>query len=61
VRIELIFEWNTACQKRFQRGENHILFQIGLLSSIEETHVSLKRKASMLEAGESSMLFASKN
>jgi hypothetical protein len=34
-----------------------MLPQIGLFSSVEETHVSLERKPSGLEAGASSPLF----
>jgi hypothetical protein len=35
----------------FQSGEMLILFQIGLFTWLEETHVSLERKPSMLEGG----------
>jgi hypothetical protein len=40
----------------FQGGERLCLFQIVLLCKVEETHVSLKRKPSVLESGASSPL-----
>jgi hypothetical protein len=45
----------------FQGGERLILFQIGLFSKIEETHISLKIKTSVLEAGASCTQFPCKN
>jgi hypothetical protein len=42
-------------------GEKLILFKVGLFSWIQDTHVSLERKHSVVELGESSTLFASEN
>jgi hypothetical protein len=41
----------------FQAREILIFFQIGLLSTGEETHVSLQGETSLLEAAASSTLF----
>jgi hypothetical protein len=57
VRIESVFEWNTCSLSWFKGEESHILLQISLFSLVEETYVSLKRKPSMSEGGESSTLF----
>jgi hypothetical protein len=45
----------------FEAGERLILFQIGIFSSIEETHVSLQGKPSVLEAGTYISLFPCEN
>jgi hypothetical protein len=45
----------------FEAGERLILSQIGLFSSIEETHGSLSGKSSMLEAGTCSSLLPCEN
>jgi hypothetical protein len=45
----------------FEAGERLILSQIGLFSSVEETHASLQGKPAMLEAGTCSSLFPCKN
>jgi hypothetical protein len=45
----------------FQGGKRLKLFQIGLLSCIEDTQVSPQRKPSMLEAAASRALFPSEN
>jgi hypothetical protein len=42
----------------FPGGVRLFLFQIGLFSYLEEAHISLKGKPSVLEAGSSSTLFA---
>jgi hypothetical protein len=42
-------------------GERLIFFQIGLFSSVQETHISLRRKTSMVEVGASSTLFLCEN
>jgi hypothetical protein len=47
--------------KNFQGGERLILFQIGLFCLLEEIHISLKRKPSVLEAETSNTLFTSEN
>jgi hypothetical protein len=41
----------------YQCGERLILFQIGLFSQVEETHVPLERNQFVLEVIESSTLF----
>jgi hypothetical protein len=48
-------------KKNVQGGERPILFQIGIFSTVDETHVSLKRKPYVLEAGASSTLFPYEN
>jgi hypothetical protein len=45
----------------FQGGERLILFQIGLFSNVEESHVSLQRKPTMLEAAASGTLLPCEN
>jgi hypothetical protein len=57
VRIKLAFGRSIACASGFSRGKKVHLFKIGLFSCVEETYVSLKRKHSMLEGGESPTLF----
>jgi hypothetical protein len=52
VRIELVFQGLLPAKHSFQGGEKLILFQMGLYSYIQETHVPLKRKPSVLEAQE---------
>jgi hypothetical protein len=41
VRIELLFERNISCNLGFQGRDRLCLLQIGLLSEVEETLVSL--------------------
>jgi hypothetical protein len=41
----------------FQGGERLCLLQLGLFRCIEEQHVSLQKKSSVLKAGEPSTLF----
>jgi hypothetical protein len=48
MRIEKVFERNTSCKSKVSRQGILILFQIGLLSEVEETQVSLERKPCML-------------
>jgi hypothetical protein len=44
------------------KGEGRlVLFQIGPLSRVEETYVSLKRKPSLLETGAPGTLFPCEN
>jgi hypothetical protein len=57
LRCELVFERILPATKSFQGGEKLILFQIGLFSWVEETHLGLQRKPSMLEAAGPSTLF----
>jgi hypothetical protein len=45
----------------FEAGERLILLQIGLFSSTEETHVSVKGKPSISEAGTCSSLLPCEN
>jgi hypothetical protein len=45
----------------FQNGERLILFEIDLFSQDEETHASLERKPTGVEAGASSTLFPCEN
>jgi hypothetical protein len=61
ARIEKFLKAILPLHHGFQGGETLTLFQIGLLSTIVETHVSLERKTSMLEGGESSTLIACEN
>jgi hypothetical protein len=61
VSIELVFEWNTSCKHNFLNVDRLILFQIGQPSYVEETHVFLERKPSMVEAGATSTLFSREN
>jgi hypothetical protein len=49
-----------ACQG-FQVGDMHIYFKIHLFSWVEETHVALEGKASLLEAGTCNTLFPCEN
>jgi hypothetical protein len=56
----LVFKGEHPATYSFQGGDCLIFFQIGLLSSIEEKHVSLHRKTSMLEVSASSTLFVCK-
>jgi hypothetical protein len=46
---------------RFSKVRNLILFHAGLFRWIVETHVTLDRKATMLEGGASSTLFPCEN
>jgi hypothetical protein len=48
---------DTSCHTGFQGRKRVIFFQISLFSLIEETHVSLQRNLSVLEAGASNTLF----
>jgi hypothetical protein len=61
VLIELIFKEIFHANHSFQGGERLIFFQIGLFSKVEETHVSLERKPTVLEARASTTLFPCKN
>jgi hypothetical protein len=45
----------------FEGVELHIFSPIGLFISVEENHVTLKRKACVLEAGVCSTLFLREN
>jgi hypothetical protein len=47
--------------QRFQGKERVILLQIGLFSRVDKTHVSLKRKPSMLQAAAFSTWFVCEN
>jgi hypothetical protein len=57
VRIELVFERNTSCKSEFSSWRNAHFVQTELYSQVEEKHVSLERKSSVLEAGASKTLF----
>jgi hypothetical protein len=58
MRVELVFERSTSCTLCFSSRDKLILFQTGLLSRTEKTHVSLEGKAFMLEGGAFSTLFS---
>jgi hypothetical protein len=57
VRIELVFERNTACLLGFSRVEMYIFFQKGLFRWMVETHDSFQRKTCRLECRASSSCF----
>jgi hypothetical protein len=61
VRIELLFERNTAHLSGISSGESFNPFKICLYRRMEETHTSLGRKPSLLEAGKCSTLFPCEN
>jgi hypothetical protein len=61
VRAEFVVESNTSCKLYFQDAYRIILLQLCVLSEVEETHVSLERKPSALEAGRSGTLFPCEN
>jgi hypothetical protein len=58
VGIELGFEKILPAYNNLDGGQRLILFQIGLFSTVEETHVYFQ---GMLEAGASSALFPCEN
>jgi hypothetical protein len=58
LKTEIVLKGILLANQSFQGGEKLILFQIGISSYVEVTHVSLERKPSVLEAGASSTLFA---
>jgi hypothetical protein len=47
--------------QNFQGGDSLILFQIGVFSLVEKTHVSVKRKPCVLEGAAYSTLFSCEN
>jgi hypothetical protein len=61
VRIGLVFEKNTSCKSKILTWNRLILFQIGLISSVEEIHVSLERQTCLLEADTNSTWFPCEN
>jgi hypothetical protein len=58
LRIELVFARNTVVLSKFSSGRNAYFLPNRQYSLVEETHVFLKRKPSMLEGGASTTLFA---
>jgi hypothetical protein len=54
---ELVFEWNNYCNLGVSRWQWLYLLLIGFFTWAEETHVSLQRKLSMVEAAASGILF----
>jgi hypothetical protein len=50
-----------AANQRFQVGVRLMLFQIGIVSYVQEIHVLLQGKPSMLETGAFKMLFPFEN
>jgi hypothetical protein len=61
VRIELVFEKIHSAYHNFPGEQRLYLFEIGLFSRTEDTHVSLQRKPCRLKAGASSALFPCEN
>jgi hypothetical protein len=61
VRIELVFKKILPAYHNFPGEQMLNLFQIGLFSRGEETHVSLQRKPSRIVKGASSALFHCEN
>jgi hypothetical protein len=61
LRIELVFEWMVPASQCFQGVEMYIFVQVGLLIWVEETHLSVKEKSSILEGGACSTLYLCEN
>jgi hypothetical protein len=61
VRIDLVCKGVLPAHEGFQGGDMLNLIQMGLFSWVEETHVSLERNPSKLQAGVSSTFFACEN
>jgi hypothetical protein len=57
VRTELVLKGILPANHSFQGGDRLCLLPLGLFSSVEETHVSLQRKPTMLETAASSTFF----
>jgi hypothetical protein len=61
VRTELVLKGILPANHSFQGGDRLCLLPLGLFSSVEETHVSLQRKPTVLEAAASSTFFPCEN
>jgi predicted hydrocarbon binding protein len=61
VRVELVFERNTSCNSCVSGGDRLCWLQTGIFRGIEETHVSLQRKPSVVEAAACSTLTPCEN
>jgi hypothetical protein len=59
--MELVFQGILPATFVFQGGERLILFQIGLFSCVEETHVSLQRQPCVVQALTYRTLFQCEN
>jgi hypothetical protein len=61
VRNNVLFEGHNSGKSEFSRWRRLNLYQIDLFSLDDETHVSLKRKPSVLVAAASITLFPCDN